>query len=499
MKRKVFFRADGGAESGLGHVVRCCALADMLRNDFECHFFIREPAHNIQQMILGHCDQVHPLPHNANYNDEAAAWADTLSGEEIIVLDGYSFTLEYQQYIKVTGARLVCIDDIHDTPFVADAVINHAPGITIRNYIVEPYTSIFLGTDFLLLRAPFLNAVAKRKEKTAINSLFVCFGGSDFNNLTGKMLEAAILSGRLKTINLVVGSAFQHIDQLDASIRLHSANPNTQINLHCNIPAAALADIIAASDLAICPCSSILFEACALGTGLISGFYVDNQKHIFHYLDQKGIFIGVGDFNTVDIESIGKIISSMDVTQVNRQVGLQQEFIDGRSPQRLKKLFYKLDKEYGIKVRKVTAADVEIMFEWANDPETRANAINTAPISWEGHVQWFNRRIQDTSSHMFIFEHVTSKKRIGLTRFDLLNDTYLISYLVDKDHRGAGWGEVILKCGIAELMKAIGGRPKLKAMVKEGNHPSSQVFVNLGFAHKEPAILNNITYKVYEK
>lgn len=34
MKKKVYFRADGDNKTGLGHVVRSCALAAMLKDEF---------------------------------------------------------------------------------------------------------------------------------------------------------------------------------------------------------------------------------------------------------------------------------------------------------------------------------------------------------------------------------------------------------------------------------------------------------------------------------
>jgi len=35
MLHKIYIRADGGKEIGLGHLVRCFALALMLKDDFE--------------------------------------------------------------------------------------------------------------------------------------------------------------------------------------------------------------------------------------------------------------------------------------------------------------------------------------------------------------------------------------------------------------------------------------------------------------------------------
>ncbi len=60
----------------------------------------------------------------------------------IVVLDGYHFGTNYQKQIKLKGAKLVCIDDMHDKEFVADLIINHIPRITPQDYNVQPFTNL---------------------------------------------------------------------------------------------------------------------------------------------------------------------------------------------------------------------------------------------------------------------------------------------------------------------------------------------------------------------
>ena len=43
-KRKIFFRADASTTIGYGHFIRTLALADMLKNDFNCTFFTQSPS-----------------------------------------------------------------------------------------------------------------------------------------------------------------------------------------------------------------------------------------------------------------------------------------------------------------------------------------------------------------------------------------------------------------------------------------------------------------------
>jgi UDP-2,4-diacetamido-2,4,6-trideoxy-beta-L-altropyranose hydrolase len=99
---KIFFRTDGNTEIGLGHIIRCCAIADTLRNHFECTFFTRQPSEYLKQEITKAGARLNEMPVYNSFEDEAIAWADTLTGTEVIVLDGYQFETIYQKHIKET-------------------------------------------------------------------------------------------------------------------------------------------------------------------------------------------------------------------------------------------------------------------------------------------------------------------------------------------------------------------------------------------------------------
>lgn len=178
--QKIYFRADASATIGYGHFIRTLALADMLKDDFDCTFFTCHPTSYQVSEMEKVCPFI-PLQEETH----SADFLSHLQGDEIVVLDNYFFTTDYQLAIKQKGCRLVCIDDMHDKHYVADVVINH--GQTNPALLdVESYTRLCLGFDWALLRKPFLEA-AKRKSISSdrIEKVAVCFGGSDIHDITG--------------------------------------------------------------------------------------------------------------------------------------------------------------------------------------------------------------------------------------------------------------------------------------------------------------------------
>ena len=149
MKEKVYIRADGSSNIGLGHIIRCVSLAHMLKDKFMIHFFVLEIPEALKSEIVQNEWNITVIEKELDFLSE-------LKGNEIVILDGYLFNSNYQKQIKNKGCKLVCIDDFHDQRFYADLVINHAPGVSKEDYKGEQYTKYLLGPDYALLRPEFL-------------------------------------------------------------------------------------------------------------------------------------------------------------------------------------------------------------------------------------------------------------------------------------------------------------------------------------------------------
>lgn len=317
--QKIFFRADAGYNIGYGHFVRTLALAGMLKKDFDCTFFTCHPtSHQICEMTKV-CPYV-ALDEKTHYE----TFLTCLHGDEIVVLDNYFFTTDYQRQIKAKGCRLVCIDDMHDKHYVADLVINHAPGIKASDFICEPYTRLCLGTDYLLLRKAFFEA-ANRSRTVRRISIFICFGGSDEDNLT---LKACRIIRKLtnRPITVTVGGGYQYMSELK---QFSKENP---VEIHSNIDAYEMVDMLLSATLAIVPASTMLLEACCARIPVITGYDVDNQQFMAENCGKLGVAYNCGNL-CVDFEeklktAYERINSNAGENYIRRQKELMTDSTD---------------------------------------------------------------------------------------------------------------------------------------------------------------------------
>ena len=288
MKRKIFFRADAGPEIGYGHFIRTLALADMLKDDFDCVFYTQTPTDYQKKEASTVC----PLVELPATNSRLELFLDLLTGNEIVVLDNYFYTTDYQKIIKEKGCQLVCIDDMHNIHYVADLVINHG-NVKPEQFSKEPYTQLCLGLDYALLRRPFLEAARKnidRVKKSTVEQVAICFGGSDPLHLTEKALTELLPITSIQWIDVIVGAHFNAFAQFGDS----------RIHFHQSISAKEVADIFTACDVAIVSTSSVCIEALACGAKVAAGWYVDNQREGYIDSISKGWIIGLDYLGKTD-------------------------------------------------------------------------------------------------------------------------------------------------------------------------------------------------------
>ena len=274
--KSIIIRVDGNSNTGLGHIYRGIALAEMLSNKFRIEFLCNSVS-NVSPIINSNftCKLIPP---NIKFVDEVDYIKKVASKDTIIVLDGYDFNQQYQEKIKQALFKLVYIDDLQEGIQQADFVINHSPSASIDNYKYKSYTKFALGFEYSMLRQSFINIkeVSKNKSK---DSVFVSFGGADSLDLTLKTTKSLCEIDSIKAINIILGNAYSH----EAIYQLKQKSKKS-INIFKDVDDKTVLEIMLDSDIAISPASTTLMELLAVGTPSISGYFVKNQEKLYHYL-----------------------------------------------------------------------------------------------------------------------------------------------------------------------------------------------------------------------
>lgn len=129
------------------------------------------------------------------------------------------------------------------------------------------------------------------------------------------------------------------------------------------------------------------------------------------------------------------------------------------------------------KLRVATENDVELIYNWANDEECRKNSLNTDKIPYENHIKWYNQKLIDPFSYIYILQY--NGQDVGQIRIDISDNIGLISYMIDCKYRGKGFGKMIITMAENEVKGKVS---YLRAIVKYANMPSKNIFESLGYS-----------------
>jgi UDP-2,4-diacetamido-2,4,6-trideoxy-beta-L-altropyranose hydrolase len=324
---------------GLGHMVRSLALAEMLPDLFKIHFITRNPLVSLEKEIKETCESMIVLPEDlTNENEAAYLVSNHVKSGDVVVLDGYHFSTGYQSTLKNSGCLLVCIDDIHSYHFVADIVINHAPGLSPSVYSKEPYTRLYLGPKYSLVRSCFLDIAKRRRYISSTDTIFICFGGSDYHDLTLRSTLDLISDNQIKMIHIVLGDAYMHED----IFRLKK-EVDTRLTIHKSLNQNQLMAIMLNCHVAIAPASTICYELCTVKMPIICGYYVENQKEIYRGFLKENLIMGIGDLLNLQDGSYQEALKRIRTDYVLQDfIDIQAKFFDGEIRNRLIQLFREL-------------------------------------------------------------------------------------------------------------------------------------------------------------
>ncbi len=125
-------------------------------------------------------------------------------------------------------------------------------------------------------------------------------------------------------------------------------------------------------------------------------------------------------------------------------------------------------------LRKATCEDMALLFEWANDAETRRNSFHMEEIDWDEHVRWFTGCLNNPNVEIYIC--CKNGEPVGQVRLTCEDGTGNISYSVAKAFRGQGIGNIIIALLEEKAASEYPYTTSLSGSVKPENIASRKIF-----------------------
>lgn len=476
----MIIRADASTEMGTGHVMRCLALGQAWEDAGGDVTFVtccdnarlvgRLEAEGFEVKLLGR-----PYP-------DLEDWGVTgnvlrAHPDAWVVLDGYHFDHAYQRLVKDSGNRLLAIDDMaHLKRYCADIVLNQNLHADQVRYCCEPYTSLLLGTRYVLLRREFLSWSAWRREVPRMGKhVLVTLGGSDPRNYTLEVIgeiQKMDLTGLETTV--AVGASNPHLGALEAAVRA-SRTPMRLARDADNMP-----ELMAWADVVVSGAGTTIWELLFLGTPTLALVSAENQRSVAEQLHARKVGKMLEMNANGSINGLAGSLTSLLGDSGSRSYLSEgaRHLVDGQGAARVI-AFMERKAGPGLRLRQASTSDCRTVWEWANDPVVREASFSTESIPWDGHVKWFEAKLLDPHCHFYIVLDEAGSA-LGNVRFDVQQGEAEVSVAMSGEFRGRGYGGEAIRLASVELFRK---EPitRIHAHIRESNLASIRAFSKAGY------------------
>ena len=513
----VIFRVDASYEIGIGHVMRCLAIAEFLKaKDISASFVCRDHPGNLIEHIELKGFPVFQLTNpsdDGEYSSYAScrllkhsSWlgtdwlADAEETKEAIgtqkydwlVVDHYALDIRWELELRQRCDRLMVLDDLADRDHECDLLLDQNYFLNSERryqHRISASTTCLFGPKYAVMRGEYREAhLAARIRRGSISNILVYFGGADKNNVTERVMTA-LAGGEEHSIRIdvVVDPRHKYLESIKKS-----AKRLTNVELHIGVP--TLCPLMLKADLAIGGAGTTSWERCSVGLPALVISTAENQRAVAKELHAGGFVEWLGHEDHVSTDSIEegiRLIKEVKTLETwsRRCWGL----VDGRGMERVG-FFLNARAQSKLTARVINETDELLVLRWANDPIVRKNAFHSRRISEDEHREWFQMVLKNQEHGGFYIVEGSTDVPIGQVRFDRVQGGWEVTYSIDQIFRSRGLAANMLGIAI-EKFKLEGGRAPIIGRVRINNLASMKVFERLGFLKTEKAA-QFITYRL---
>lgn len=323
---KIFIRADGGKDIGLGHVMRMLVLATELQKDNEVIFICKDKLSNKFDAGIKKIKECNfPVINisESNYIDEIIDIQNKYNAD-LLITDSYDVDGDYftklKSHFRITGY----VDDVNKCKMDVDFIINQNINACDLNYsdTVISNTKLFLGTEYCMLRDEFRKAYKNKILREDVKDILLTLGGMDNDDNTGKVLEK--IKNCSKNIHVVIGSAFEK-EFVKKIYDLLENYENIYVYENAN-----MAELMLKCDIAISACGSTLYELCAMKVPAIGIILAENQKYVAEKMKDMSLIFDSFNVENIENYNLKRILNKLIEDKILRKsiIKNQEKLVD---------------------------------------------------------------------------------------------------------------------------------------------------------------------------
>lgn len=312
MSASALIRADGDGAIGLGHLVRCTALAQELVDEgWRVQFAANASACSLLEPLTRERVELTRLTEA----ERGPAGLRRLVSEvrpDWVVLDGYQFSVEMERAASKEGALVAALDDGVRARHEVDLLLDQNLGARGDAYRVPAHCRMLLGPPHVLLRREFLRS-RRRVQRASARRVLITMGGADPENWTLETLKALDAVGRDLFVRAVVTSLHPAVESL------RRAASSSRHHIDIRQEPRSMAREMAWADLAVTAGGSTVWELFRIGIPAVIGITSDNQARTARTLSDSGAAELLGEMRGVDGLKIAEVVERLLASPRSRQ------------------------------------------------------------------------------------------------------------------------------------------------------------------------------------
>ena len=490
---KVVFRADASRRIGTGHVIRCLTLARVLKErGAQCAMLQRRHEGNLIDLARKNgLDAFElaapPIADHPIADEDYAGWlgvtmrTDAKESREALgknacdwlVVDHYSLDESWEQAMRGHAERILVIDDLanrfHDCDVLVDQNYYRA-GIARYQDLLPDSARILTGPRYALLGERYRSHRPEQPpNEKVIERILVYYGGVDPTNETARALRVLSQPEFSEiAVDVVVGFSNPHRSEIE---QLIAQRPSTRLHGQQN----DLVDLMLRADLTLGAGGTTTWERCCLGLPSVVTTIAANQVRYNLELARDGVIAYAGDSSDLTDQRLAATIGPL-IKHPHMAADLARNswrLVDGWGAVRIAEQLMPTPADE-LTLRDAAPSDTALFFHWANDAENRRHAFNPEPVGWPDHMGWFDQRVQSDDAWLWVL-CAGNGLPVGEAHIEMRQDKPILSYTLDADYRGRGWGKQFLQL-IAERWRRTDCKQPLFAEVMHDNPASIACF-----------------------